>query len=55
MGSLLADDFTYVLTIEFDYRPGVQEPRDGCVLPSRTRALHHEELQVLRVGKLMFV
>merc|ERR1719383_1715705 len=55
MGSLLADDITYVLKIEFDNRLGVDVPRDGCVLPSPTRALHHEELQVLRVGQFMFV
>ena len=55
MGSLLADDITYVLKIEFDNRLGVDVPRDGSVLPSRTPALHHEEVQVLRVGKLMFV
>ena len=54
MGSPLADDITYVLKIEFDCRPGAEVPRVGCMRPSRTRALHQGESQVLRVGKLLF-
>ena len=53
LGSLLADDITYVL-IDFDCRPEVEVARDGCVLPSRTRSLHQGESRVLRVGELVF-
>ena len=44
-GRPLADDITYV-------QPGAEAPRGGYVLPSRTRARHQGELQVIRVGKL---
>ena len=53
MGSLLADDITHVLKIEFDCRLRAEVPRDGCVLLSWTRALHQGGSQIRRVGKLL--
>ena len=46
MGSLLADDITYVLKIEFDCGLRAEVPRVGCVLLSRTRALHQGGSQI---------
>ena len=61
-GRLTADDITYVLKFEFDWRLGViavhlvfrerEVPRYGSVLPCQTGALHQGGLQVLQVGKL---
>ena len=48
----VASHSTYVL-FGFDCRPEAEVPRDGCLLPSRTQALHQGESQVLRVGTLV--